>query len=403
MDTAKESAARLSPQRRVLLCWIILGLYSLYKLLEKPRFTSPSWVQKPRWPFYIASAMYIVMALMELFVLRVFPYAAFWFDKSGAKIQQSLRAHFIATVSGAILYTSYSLFDQQVLCTNMSGDESHLLMRNVYWTLSTPLQWFAFSSCFTTANTKQMTIVYFSCLSTQVCGILALLSCCFPMKCFFIALAVVAFAVMFRQVFFLPLARQTASIAHHSRIVCLCLWVCFPCVVLGRLMCGPDLTSIWSEQVLLLTLLDVSAKLVTFSSIIVARAVLTFDTATHATMVMQLVHANDWVIVVDSNFMPVRHLVLTHLLPEAFTKHGLLELCMNTNYQNMLRFAAFKADTQPFHIPQPKCKVVFSLGADEGEVLAECFVSKSQAGRRAIAVAVLGISNGNQQWEPPWP
>eukprot|EP00747_Dinoflagellata_sp_TGD_P215871 gnl/TRDRNA2_/TRDRNA2_88506_c0_seq1.p1 gnl/TRDRNA2_/TRDRNA2_88506_c0~~gnl/TRDRNA2_/TRDRNA2_88506_c0_seq1.p1 ORF type:complete len:508 (-),score=70.93 gnl/TRDRNA2_/TRDRNA2_88506_c0_seq1:220-1743(-) len=366
----------------------------IYESFAMPTLTVPEWFGSGiRWPTQIAAVTLAMMGSFDVAALRMMSVLQQFINETGLRMKRSLKAHLLISISGTVIYSSYCICQRHILAP---GDDSspHLLLHNFHWTFSCPLQWYVFSQCYTRASQSDMLDVYMYCFAFHIAGILHMLALDVSLQCVLFVLAVISYVCMLWKVFCLPLIPEGVQVARRVQIWTTCLWSAYPVVKVSAMT---GLIGIWSEQVFAYSMLDIVAKALTLSSIMISRCVLTLAD-TRGTL--ELTKASlDLVFVVDDSFRMLEALYCTtpasKSLSQMLEVKTMLQLCINSEHQDRLMNAARKADAQAVGLPPPRCIVAFKLPCDQGELLCQCHTSQCVQNRRTVGVQVESISNGN--------
>jgi hypothetical protein len=146
----------------------------------------------------------------------------------------------------------------------MSGP--HIGLRNAVWLVTTPLQWYIFCKTCTNASLHDVASIMAHTVIMQVTGLCCLVTGSSTLFVAMFAASSLSFAAMFWKAFTVPpLIDDLARIVRPVLYCELALWAAYP-VVFGARAAG--LIGVWTEQVLVYTVLDVGAKTVTLTTIL---------------------------------------------------------------------------------------------------------------------------------------
>lgn len=351
-------------------------------------FAELPWVGDRRAPFLIASSIFGSQSFVSLSLMYILKNMRELAESWGSRFQSTLRFYSVISLVGAGMYI-VKYWSASHLIVHMDGVGEYLFSRSLHWLVSTSAQWFVFSQVCTKATEEEMQPIYLHTFLTQVFGILMYFEREASQQAFCFLAASACFVESFRLGFRLKLHKDMQVTGCRLRWTMLLVWTCFPIVLVLRLL---NYIDPWVEQVLLLSILDVVAKSVTFSAIIVSRVVLSLARINGT--VQLVLSSHDVTIAVDDAWQLLddsasNSIISTYFGESATDSARLIDLCINKEHQNRLIEAARKADSQHLGAPTPKVVVAFRLpGGGGGEMLAECLISKCLHGRRIIGIAV---------------
>jgi hypothetical protein len=262
------SGRESSAQRVTVL--LLIGLFaaamtdpSHSSFVRLPQIEAIEFSKQSRLPLLIASVYFAFVGLLSWIAINVLHYMRSLIDRWTHQIKRGLQAHFVICILASFFYMGAYRLDTQILLKIDGG--SHMVMRSLHWTISTPLQWYIFSVSFA-VHRKDMGKIYASAVMTQISGLFMLIFTGKMMIWLSGLVSCTAFVVMFRVVFQMPLRPETAKAAQLTQFIALFTWLAFPMVALCRAQLW---ISPWLEQVVLYTILDCISKGITFGSAIV--------------------------------------------------------------------------------------------------------------------------------------
>eukprot|EP00420_Gonyaulax_spinifera_P021380 CAMPEP_0197900542 /NCGR_PEP_ID=MMETSP1439-20131203/49311_1 /TAXON_ID=66791 /ORGANISM="Gonyaulax spinifera, Strain CCMP409" /LENGTH=655 /DNA_ID=CAMNT_0043521433 /DNA_START=21 /DNA_END=1988 /DNA_ORIENTATION=- len=351
-----------------------------------------TWVAESKTPFMIIGSIFATQAVMSVLFILIMGNAHEIVSVWGVRFQHALRAHAAFSTLGAILYIAkYVCSDHWVI--HLNGHGEYLFGRHLHWVVSTPTQWYVFSLVSTRCSTQMMTPIYEDTVFLQIHGILMLMHTQTAFRWFSFTTSCLHCFCMFWRILQLPLVRDMVFMGHRIRLASLAIWNLYPLLILLR---WAGVMDDWSEQVLFLSILDILAKVVTFSAIVISRIMLVMAQINGT---VQLVLASqDVTVAVDDCFclidspdaMPLFAPYFAHCTGQ--DDRRLLELCINEEHQERLMVAARRADAQDLGAPTPKVSVALRMPTGGGEMLVDCLVSKCLHGQRMIGFAVASQS-----------
>lgn len=375
--------------------------FSFAEFFVLPRHASPEWLEGSgtRQPLLVAFVAFCLLtswsAMTQFLVCR--PSLRFLLDHWSKQLHRGFAAHSLVSFVGMVEYSHMYLGSSQVVLA-IPGAAEHLILRNMVWALSNPIQWYVFICSFTSAGPDQLKAISLFTGAMHVFGMLMHCSRNPRIVWLFFWLSCASFLAMFKVAFELPLLRETEVIATRFLVAKLVLWILYPITTFARLS---GMISLWSEQVLLYSVLDVIAKCVTFLSVVVSRILLTLDTLAQTSKLVTASH--DLIVIVDEAFSFVEILrskpSLRSLVEAASSERGLLGLCINEEHTRLLTSAAATCDSQPTGAALPKCVVSFELPRGMGGMSVECIVSREVHGRRMLGISLLCISGAGLSTE----
>uniref|UniRef100_A0A7S4PXG0 Uncharacterized protein n=1 Tax=Alexandrium monilatum TaxID=311494 RepID=A0A7S4PXG0_9DINO len=344
------------------------------------------WVGEKRAPFLMAASIFGSQSLVSLVLIYVLNNMRELADCWGASFQSTLNLYAWMSLVGAVMYFSKYWATHHIV-VDLPGLGEYLVMRNLHWIVSTPTQWFIFSQVCTKATPEEMAPIYLSTLLTQVFGMFM----CFVgearMRWYCFWVSTYYFVHSFYLSFKLRLHKDMAVVGARLRVAMLVVWSGFPLVVALRWF---GYISPWTEQVFMMSVLDVVTKSITFSAIIVSRVVLSLARINGT--VQLVLSSHDVTLAINDAWQLLDNETSSGLVATYFGQQAentsLIELCINQEHQDRLIQAARKADSQSLGAPTPKVVVAFRMPGGGGEMLAECLVSKCLHGRRIIGIAV---------------
>lgn len=311
-----------------------------------------------------------------------------------------LKMYACMSLSGAVMYLmKYWCTTHLVIAVDV-GD--YLFTRHVHWLFSTPVQWFVFSHVCTKSKWEDMRSIYLGTVLTHVFGIL-LYFVEDRMRVFCFLASTFYFLDSFWHGFRLKLLKDMDVVGGRLRVMMFVSWTGFPLAMLLKWygIIGP-----WEEQVLIVSVLDVVAKSVTFSAIIASRLVLSLARINGT--VQLVLSSHDVTLAVNSAWQLSEDCASNGVIATCFGESSdglkIIDLCINEEHRSRLIGAAHVADSQSLGEPTPKVTVAFRLPRGGGEMLAECLVSKCLHGRRIIGIAVTsqaGNAYGGPSDHPP--
>jgi len=369
---------------------LVLSAAAVAYSLALPQTVETDWISYSSAPLLVCSSIFISQSLVSLVVCYILrsmkDLSEFW----GHRLQRSLWLYMVMSITGSIMYFSkWSNSSHWIVNMTDAGGEC-FIMRNVHWLVSNPMQWFVYSQACTNCTLEDMTGIYKATVLLQIYGLLRLLTSDSRVRACMFTFSSCYYIQMFWLVYQLPLQRGMKLVAERIRDSTLIIWSIFPAVVLCRSF---GLIGAWSEQVLLLSILDVIAKGLTFSAIIVSRVVLSLARINGT--IQLVLSSHDVTVAVDRHFRLLDQPETLPMISAYFNDsedRRLYDLCINEEHKQRLLEAARVADSQHLSDSTPKVVVAFRLPGGGGEMLAECFLSKCLHGRRIIGIAVQSQS-----------
>jgi hypothetical protein len=168
-----------------------------------------------------------------------------------------------------VSFCTYALFtfgsEKYFLIVQDKLHGPHIALRNITWLVSTPLQWYTFGRTCTDSSLSEIGRIMLYTVVMQVAGICVFLSSSSFMWYSMFMISSAAFVGMFWGAFYLDVPRDFETIIRPLLWLELILWIAYP-IVLGCAAAG--LVGTWTEQVVLFTLLDIGAKSVSLSAIL---------------------------------------------------------------------------------------------------------------------------------------
>jgi hypothetical protein len=144
----------------------------------------------------------------------------------------------------------------------MSGP--HIGLRNAVWLVTTPLQWYIFCRTCTNASQNDVASIMAHTIIMQVTGLCCLVTGSSTLWVVMFVASSLAFVAMLWKAFTIPLIDDLQRIVRPVLYCELVLWTAYP-VVFGARAAG--LIGVWTEQVLVYTILDVCSKTITLNTI----------------------------------------------------------------------------------------------------------------------------------------
>lgn len=184
-------------------------------------------------------------------------------------LYDALKVYLIISSINFVGYACFATSCSELMFVHLpgAGGVPYLRMRNVLWLISTPLQWLCFSRACTTAGMRDVAVVMASTVVMQLTGIIMLSATTVYGWSLCFCLSMLAFLVMFEKVFRFPLVKEVAFIARPVLYSELALWTAYPLAFCAR---GFGFIGLWTEQVLIYTVLDVLTKTICLSAIAMA-------------------------------------------------------------------------------------------------------------------------------------
>jgi len=363
--------------------------------LQLPHASAGPWASDSRAPFLTAATVFLCHLASGVVFLIVFKSVRQLRDCWGNRFHLALQLQVGMCCYGALMYLGKWL-SLNLYITEVPGVGPYLFSRHVHWLVSSPVQWYLFGlTCTPHRDPHEVWKVCFSCFAMQIYGILfvsaqdmKLQIICFIASCGY-------FVRMFWLAFHLPLMANMAIVGH--RVLCFKtgIWSLYPVVSALRWM---GVISSWTEQVLILTVLDLVAKTITFSSILACRVILVLA---HIPGSMQLVMAshdcivpvnNKWELLGDEGHPLVMSMLISVSQSDSYEISNFLSLCTSDSDKTKLQDAAYIADAQLLNSPPPKvsitlhCNTQSQANTEPAGLAVECHISKLLHGRRVIGV-----------------
>mmetsp|Transcript_16758 Transcript_16758/g.52540 ORF Transcript_16758/g.52540 Transcript_16758/m.52540 type:complete len:616 (-) Transcript_16758:157-2004(-) len=358
-----------------------------------------AWVGDSKAPFLMSASIFGSQSLASLVLVYCLGNMRELTDWWGERHQNVLLLYACFSSVGVLMY-GFKYTSKTLLCVHADGVGEYLFARNLHWIVSTPAQWFVFSQVCTKSTEEEMVPIYIDTVAMHVFGMAMFFVGEIRMQWFCFFTSSYYFVHMFWLVFQLKLHKDMVSVGTRVRCATLVVWILFPIAVALRWLGYLDA---WTEQVLVMSFLDIVAKSVTFSSIIVSRVVLTLARINGT--VQLVLSSHDLTLAINETW----HLldddqtngVIATYFGETSDSAMLLDLCIDQEHQERLIQAARIADGQGLCVNPPKATVVLR-GPGGCEMLAECLVSKILHGRRIVGVAVASqvgnsLNNLNKQ------
>eukprot|EP00929_Paragymnodinium_shiwhaense_P045348 TRINITY_DN2317_c0_g1_i1.p1 TRINITY_DN2317_c0_g1~~TRINITY_DN2317_c0_g1_i1.p1 ORF type:complete len:325 (+),score=32.86 TRINITY_DN2317_c0_g1_i1:108-1082(+) len=217
-----------------------------------------------RTPFMVVTTIYFLQAAISGTILCVLAYR----KTDGAQLQTvrfrtSMKAVLFISLLGLLLYTYMWRERHCGLVVIQADGGPFFVVRNLFWLVSTPIQWYAFASACTTASAREIKHVVSPCIIMQFFGLCNLYAagCAWAFTSWWVS------AYFFIEMF--VYAHALPVLPHFNRIgavilrMDLLLWALYPVVFGLRYMAW---VQPWTEQVLLYSLLDIATKTVSFSA-----------------------------------------------------------------------------------------------------------------------------------------
>jgi len=338
-------------------------------------------------PCLIAATVFWVQCLMSLGVVKMItgmPGLAYMY---GLKFRRSIQAHTLSAFLGAVMYTmQYTGAAELILVHPVFGE--YILFRFFHWTMSTPIQWFVFVQVCSSEKVSEMMRLFVPTIFVQIFGILMLFTPSREISFLCFIASSVAFVIMFIEAFNLELVQEMKNLGHKIRLTKCVVWSLYPIAVLAR---WDGIIGTWGEQVLIFTLCDMVAKVVTFSTIVLARMMHTMATLNGAVQLVFSTH--DVIVVVDAQFVIIESPqvlpLIAYYMGDTRSGRTLFDFCAGQHDRRNLTQGALTADSQEFGVPPPKCHIAFRLPAGEEELYMECSMSRCMNGRRIIGLSLM--------------
>eukprot|EP00927_Polykrikos_kofoidii_P035892 TRINITY_DN30390_c0_g1_i1.p1 TRINITY_DN30390_c0_g1~~TRINITY_DN30390_c0_g1_i1.p1 ORF type:complete len:823 (-),score=111.24 TRINITY_DN30390_c0_g1_i1:96-2564(-) len=362
------------------------------------RFERPSWLLDGKdLPLLVALFVFgsfTVLDLLAVLVLQILPDL---FDRCGPRIWMAIKAHACVALCCAIHY-AFAFFAEAKL---MVGD--HMILRNVVWINTTPVEWYIFAVIFTVSEKgswADSSKVYFFMNTTHIFTMILVFATSRPLVLGLWILTCCSFALMTQQIFQCCLLEETKVVAKRLRTTCVILWSAYPLLHAARRL---GFISPWFEQVVAISIVDVLTKAATFVAILLSRFMVTISSIN--TTLQLVLASNDVIVVVDQAFVLTDRLrsipFLTNFFNDDDAEKSLLSMCINEEHQDRLWNAARVADMQPYGAPSPTCIVAFQVRNGQGQVRAECIVSKCFSVRPGTGTRIVGIAVASMSYFGP--
>jgi len=354
------------------------------------------WVGDRRAPFLLACSIFGTQSFVSFVLMYIMKHMRELAECWGTGFLHMLQLYTITSSAGAIMYL-LKYWSVSHISIAVDGVGDYLFMRNVHWLFSTPIQWYVFCQVCTKSNWQDMRLIYLSTVLTHVFGIL-MYFVKDQLRWFCFGAGIWYFLESFWRAFRLPLQKDMEIVGGRLRITMLVVWCGFPAAVLLRWY---GVMGAWEEQVLSFSVLDVVAKSVTFSAIIVSRVVLSLARINGT--VQLVLSSHDVTLAVDGMWQLLEDTASSSVIATYFGESSdnlkIIDLCINEEHRDRLIEAARVADSQSLGEPTPKVTVAFRLPTGGGEMLSECLVSKCLHGRRIIGIAVTSQVGNVYSWQ----
>jgi len=345
-------------------------------------------------PCLIAATVFWVQCLMSLGVVHALngmPGLAYMY---GLKFRQSIQAHTLSALLGAVMYTmQYTGAAELILVHPVFGE--YILFRSFHWTMSTPIQWFVFLQTCTAEKVSEMKKLFVHTVLVQVFGMLMLFTPSIQSSSLCFIVSSMSFVSMFIEVFKLDLVQEMKMLGHKIRLANCVMWSLYPIAVLAR---WNGIIGTWGEQVLIFTLCDMVAKVMTFSTILLARMMHTMATINGAVQLVFSTH--DVIVAVDAQFqiieLPQALPLVAYYMGDKQSGHSFFNLCAGQHDRANLTQGALTADSQEFGVPPPKCHISFRLPAGDETLHMECSMSRCMNGHRIIGLSLIPLEASNR-------
>lgn len=237
--------------------------------LETP--TSPETSSKPFQEvttFVVVAISYAMQSCIAIVCLFGFSIQSHHQGSLGyqlGNIRKSLWVFLFISMLGLCVYSHFAFGSGTFLSMKSLDGGPHLGLRNVFWLLSTPCQWFCFASALTAATSKDLFKTVIATIVMQTTGIGFLAASGVVWRAIWFIASCIAFVVMFDEAFKLPRLQDFQQISSVALRVELLIWTLYPVAMCLRLA---GVTSPWWEQVLVYSVLDIVTKTITLSVIL---------------------------------------------------------------------------------------------------------------------------------------
>jgi hypothetical protein len=224
-----------------------------------------------RTPFFVASIIFglqAIQALATIYTIRILRRRCQNIKIQLGHVEESCWVYSIISLAGALAYFHYSFGSEMSLLQNLApdpGDYPHLGKRHLIWLISTPLQWISFARSSSEATVGEIRSIVLWCIAMQLFGMLMLWASTLTAWVIMFSMSLISFVCMFREAYRLPLVKEHEWVSRKVLHMYLVLWSMYPLLTCARVT---GLLSIWYEQVLGYTVLDVTCKTVTHSGIV---------------------------------------------------------------------------------------------------------------------------------------
>eukprot|EP00929_Paragymnodinium_shiwhaense_P044567 TRINITY_DN22846_c0_g1_i1.p1 TRINITY_DN22846_c0_g1~~TRINITY_DN22846_c0_g1_i1.p1 ORF type:complete len:837 (+),score=167.75 TRINITY_DN22846_c0_g1_i1:92-2602(+) len=355
-----------------------------------PVFEDPDWLSQTKLPLLAALVFFASASVFGFVALAVLQSMQTMLERWSPHMQDSFQALLFINTLGSFMYFWFFSAEAQ-LVVSLTDGSSCLLLRNIYWLVSTPLEWYIFAQSFTSCEVRQVLTICVTAALIQAFGIGAFLLRSPTLSSLCFCAGSLCFCFTFLFVYRLKLLPETMVLGQNLRSLFFALWCFYPLAILLRRF---GLINPWMEQVMIYSLLDVVMKSVLMLALTAGRVVRAIA-GMNGTMQLAL-SSYDLVLAVDEDFRLTTSLksvaLLAYYYDDDSDDRDLLKLCINEEHANRLRTAAEVADNQAFGAAFPKCIVVFKAHKGRGELQAECLVSKVNQGRRTLGISLSPVS-----------
>jgi len=370
----------------------------------------------PNWPYTVAatffSAQFLVGIFIVLSVLRMIPATSGATGMNDLEHVRRLRQvasimTFVSCVcSGYYLNLALANDAQKLISEDnwWTGEEEVRLQGRYWlWAVLAPMQWISYSRLYTRASAYELASIVVITSSMILLGLRSATersSNHGQGKPFFIA-SCMCFALMFRKVSQLPLEPGCAQLARKYRRFAVILWLMYPALHLLRSF---GIMTLWQEQVLGYTFLDVIAKGISLSLCFCGPVFQRFLSSLGNLQIQSAMI--DWRVCVDEHWTVMQpsteaaRAMQNHWFGGEMAGSRFLDGVVATDQsRESLRSAAHMVDVDP-HFSTRKVAALLRM-SHGGQVQALVFVSRCVWGSRQLDIALLQSTESEPVLQAP--